>query len=228
MSGPDMLRTGIYTVADAAALLSVSNYKIRAWIDGWPGTQKAPIIANDLGWIEDKLAFSFANLMELRFISFFVEAGVSLSEIRSIMNEVREQINVPRPFSTNLVFKTDGRRIVAETMRRNGSHTLLDLRSRNYEMLEITYRSLKDNVVYDADGVARAWFPRPSTFPNVVLHPSLSFGRPVLKQNGIPTGAIARTASAEGSTKIAAELFGITLKLAQQAVDFEAQLRKAA
>lgn len=236
MSGPDMLRTGIYTVSDAAALLNVSSQKIRAWIDGWPGTKKPPIISNELGWIESqqafslssRLAFSFANLMELRFVSFFVDAGVSLHEIRTIMGEVREQMKISRPFATNLVFKTDGKRIVAETFHRNGAHTLIDLRSRNYEMIEITYRSLKDGVVYDVDGVARAWFPRPQRFPNVVLHPGMSFGRPIIRPSGIPTEAIADAAVAESSVVVAADLFGISPKLAQQAVDFQLEIRRAA
>ena len=228
MNGSAMLRTGIYTVSDAAALLDVPGYKVRAWIDGWHGTNAPPIIANDLGWVDDKLAFSFANLMELRFISFFTKAGVSLPEIRSIMADVREHLKVARPFASNVVFKTDGHRILAEAVHRNGSHTLLDLRSRNYEMIEVTYRSLKSDVVYDASGIARAWYPRASIAPNVILHPSLSFGRPVLRQSGIPTEAIAQAVRAEGSAKAAAELFGVPLKMAREAAAFEDELRKAA
>lgn len=58
-------------------------------------------------------AFSFANLMELRFIAFFTDAGVSLNEIRMVMDEVRVEIMRPHPFATNLVFKTDGEKVVA-------------------------------------------------------------------------------------------------------------------
>src|SRR5258706_2704423 len=108
MASPDLLRTGIYTVRDAADLIGVPHQKIRAWIAGWPRTVAAPVLENDLGWVDDKFAFSFANLMELRFIAFFESAGVKLRAIRAIMDEVRAELRRTHPFATNIVFKTDG------------------------------------------------------------------------------------------------------------------------
>lgn len=227
MAGPDLLRTGIYTVRDAAALIGVAPQKVRAWITGWPRTVAAPILVNDLGWVDRRLAFSFANLMELRFIAFFEGAGVKLREIRKIMDEARSEIQRPHPFATNVVFKTDGKRIIAEIAHRNGISDLYDLRSRNYEIGVIVYMSLKDGVVYDPMGDAEAWFPRRKLAPNVILHPCLAFGRPVLRDRGIPTEAIADTARAEGSVEAAAELFEIPLNRAREAVSFEEHLRAA-
>ena len=83
----------IYGVREAADLIGVSMQKIRAWIDGWRRHILA-LIDNDLGWVDYRLAFSFANLMELRFVAFFTDAGVTLAEIRSIMDEVRTEIGV--------------------------------------------------------------------------------------------------------------------------------------
>jgi uncharacterized protein (DUF433 family)/DNA-binding transcriptional MerR regulator len=227
MAGPDLLRTGIYTVADAAALIGVSAQKLRAWIAGWPRTVAAPILDNDLGWVDGRLAFSFANLMELRFISFFEGAGVKLREIRNIMDDVRKEIKRPHPFATNVVFKTDGKKIVAEIVHRNGIADLYDLRSKNFEMGIIVYTSLKDGVIYDPKGDAEAWIPRRKIAPNVIIHPRLAFGRPVLKDRGIPTEAIASTARAEGSVEMAAALFEIPLRRAREAVSFEEHLRAA-
>src|SRR5947207_6137222 len=159
IANPDLLRTGIYTVRDAADLIGVSAQKIRAWIAGWPRTVAAPVVENDLGWVDGRFAFSFANLMELRFIAFFEDAGVKLREIRTIMDEVRVELHRPHPFATNVVFKTDGAKIVAEIAHRNGVADLYDLRSRNFEMGVVVYRTLKSGVVYDPKGDAQAWFP---------------------------------------------------------------------
>jgi uncharacterized protein (DUF433 family) len=227
MAGPDLLRTGIYTARDAAALIGVPPQKIRAWITGWPRTVSAPILDNDLGWVNRRLAFSFANLMELRFIAFFEGAGVKLNEIRNIMDEARDAIRRPHPFATNIVFKTDGVKIVAEIAHRNGVPDLLDLRSRNYEMGVIVYKTLKDGVIYDPKGDAEAWVPRRKIAPNIIIHPRLAFGRPVLKDRGIPTEAIANTARAEGSIEAAAAMFEIPLRRAREAVSFEEHLRAA-
>jgi uncharacterized protein (DUF433 family)/DNA-binding transcriptional MerR regulator len=228
MANPDLLRTGIYTVRDAADLIGVSSQKIRAWIAGWPRTVAAPVVDNDLGWVDDRLAFSFANLMELRFIAFFEGAGVKLREIRAIMDEVRAELHRPHPFATNVVFKTDGEKIVAEIAHRNGIADLYDLRSRNFEMSMVVYKTLKTGVVYDPSGNAQAWFPRRKLAPNVIVHPRLAFGRPVLKGSGIPTEAIAKAARAEGSIEAAAILFEIPTSKAEEATSFEEHIRQAA
>jgi uncharacterized protein (DUF433 family) len=126
------------------------------------------------------------------------------------------------------VFGTDGSKIVAEIARKNGIPDLYDLRSRNFEIGAFVYQSLKDGVVYDPDGDARAWFPRQALAPNVIIHPKLAFGRPVLKGSGIPTEAVAGALRAEGSIEAVAAIFEITTKRVREAVAFEADLRKAA
>lgn len=222
------MRTGIYSVSEAAELIGVPPQKIRAWVDGWPGTERAPVISNQLGWVDKQLALSFANLMELRFIAFFAGAGVRINEIRRIMDEVRTALHQHHPFATNVVFKTDGRKVVAESARRNGVKDLYDLRSKNFEIGVVIYKSLKDGVIYDPKGDALAWYPRQKVAPNVIIHPSLAFGRPVLKGRGIPTAAIANTARIEGSIEAAAAIFEISNSRAKEAVEFEERLRRAA
>jgi uncharacterized protein (DUF433 family)/DNA-binding transcriptional MerR regulator len=228
MASPDLLETGIYTVNDAAELIGAPAQKIRAWIDGWPNTKTAPLLQNDLGWIDNRLAFSFANLMEIRFLAFFANAGVKIPEIRAIMDQVRTELRRPHPFATNIVFKTDGRKIVAEIAHRNGISDLLDLRSRNFEMGIIVFDTLKEGVVYDPKGDAKAWFPRRETAPNVIIHPKHSFGRPVLKDSGIPTEALAQAVQVEGSIAAAAALFEISERRVREAVSFENNIRMAA
>ncbi len=228
MKAPALSGSGIYSASEAAALIGVPVQRVRAWVDGWPRTAAPPVIENDLGWVDGRLAFSFANLMELRFIAFFSEASINIREIRTIMDQVRAEIHRPHPFATSVIFKTDGAKIVAEIARRNGIADLYDLRSQNFEMGVIVYRSLKEGIVYDPKGDARAWFPRRMLAPNVIVHPRLAFGRPVLRRQGIPTEAIADAVRAEGSVEAAAELFEIPKKYVQEAVSFEAELRRAA
>lgn len=221
-------RSGIYTVSEAAALINVSRQKVRAWVEGWPRREAAPLIANDLGWVDDRLAFSFANLMELRFIAVFIQAGVKIQNVRAVMDEARREMERPHPFATNRVFRTDGKKIISEIARRNEVLQLYDLKSKNFEIGGIMYHTLKEDVIYDPQGDAQAWFPRRELAPNVVVHPRLAFGRPVLKNNGIPTEAIADAVKAEGSVDTVAILFDISKRRVQEAVTFETHLRKAA
>jgi hypothetical protein len=67
--GLNRLSTGIYTVGEAAYLVGASKRKVRGWVEGY--RKEPPIITNEIGWIDDRVAFSFTSLMEMRFIAFF-------------------------------------------------------------------------------------------------------------------------------------------------------------
>jgi uncharacterized protein (DUF433 family) len=226
MTRLDLLEIGIYTIPDAAELVGAPQTSVRVWVEGHTGKQ-SPIIENQLGRVGDKTAISFANLMELRFIARFVEAGVRLQDIRSIMTEVREALNHRHPFATQTVFKTDGKKIVAQIALRNGVR-IVDLKTRNYEMPTVVMKSLREDVVFDPQGEAIEWRPRPKIAPNVIVHPRISFGRPVLKRSNIPTETIAKAVKVEGSAQFVADIFEIPLRNVKEAVKFEEHLARAA
>jgi uncharacterized protein (DUF433 family) len=227
MAHPDLLEIGIYTIPDAAELVGASQASVRVWVEGHAGKQE-PIINNQLGRVGGKTAVSFANLMELRFIARFVKEGVRLPGIRKIMDEAREMLRHPHPFATKTVFRTDGRKIVADIARRNGLHLVYDLKSKNYEMPTVVMKSLKENVVFDPQGDAMEWTPRPKIAPNVIVHPRIAFGHPVLRRSNIPTETIAKAVKVEGSAQFVADIFDISARHVREAVAFEEHLLRAA
>jgi hypothetical protein len=128
-----LLESGVFSIPEAAFLVGASQEDVRIWVDGKIGRQE-PVIQNELGRVDGKLAISFKNLMEIQFVAFFARAGVSLHEIRAIMDDARRLLNDPHPFATSAVFRTDGKKILAEIAKENGIESLYDLRSKNYEM----------------------------------------------------------------------------------------------
>lgn len=227
MSDLRLIDSGIFTIPIVAELLGVSASMVRVWVDGHQGKQD-PIIENELGRVDGKLAISFKNLMELQFVAFFVRAGVKLPVIRSIMSEARAILNSPHPFATEEVFQTDGRKIVTVIGKKNGIDKIYDLRSKNYELTPIVLPSLKRDVIYDPKGNARVWFPRRASSPNVIIAPAYSFGRPVLRDSKIPTSAISRSYAAEKSYGVVSAIFEISERRVREAVSFETALRAAA
>jgi uncharacterized protein (DUF433 family) len=227
MSDLRLIESGIFTIPVAAELLGVSASMVRVWVDGHSGKQD-PIIENELGRVDGKLAISFKNLMELQFVAFFARAGIKLPVIRSIMSEARTILNNPHPFATNEVFQTDGKRIVTVIGRKNGIDSIFDLKSKNYELAPIILPSLKRDVVYDPRGNARIWFPRRAAFPNVIVAPVYSFGRPILRDSKIPTKTIAKSYAAEKSAEVVSAMFEITKRRVREAVSFEAALHAQA
>jgi hypothetical protein len=87
-AAPDLLEMGIFTIPEVAKLVNAPQAHVRVWVEGHTGKQVA-VIENQLGRVNGKVAVSFTNLMELRFVATFVSAGVGLREIRKIMDEVR-------------------------------------------------------------------------------------------------------------------------------------------
>jgi len=227
MAALNLLESGIYTIPQVAALVEAEERFVRIWVAGHSGKQYA-VIENQLGKVDGKIAVSFTNLMELRFVATFAKAGVSLRAIRAIMQEVRDTLQHPHPFATRTVFKTDGRKIVAEIAQRNGVDNIYDLKSKNFEMHVVVTKSLKGDVEYDPEGDAVCWRPRPKLAPNVILHPKFAFGRPVLKVSRIPTETIAQAVKVERNAKAVGFEFDIPEKQVREAVRFEQHLQQAA
>src|SRR5690606_21213516 len=125
---------------EVARLVAAPQALVRTWIDGRTNRQR-PVIINQLGRMDSTTAISFTNLMELRFVAVFAGAGVKLPAIRAILDEVRDAIDHPHPFATSTVFKTDGKKIVADIARSNGVDVLYDLKSKNYEMPVVVLKS---------------------------------------------------------------------------------------
>jgi uncharacterized protein (DUF433 family) len=223
---PDLLETGIYSLSDAARLLGLPTSTVRVWVNG-RGDRQSPLIDNELGRSGHTYLISFTNLMELRFVQKFVEAGVKLRRIRAVMAQAKDLLNRPHPFATNVVFTTDGKNILARILSDDGREDVLDLKSQNYEMLEVILRSLKPDVIFDAAGEATAWFPRRDTAPNIVVHPRFSFGRPILLESHIPAEAIEQSVKVEG-VDATADLYEVPVEHVQEAVRFQEQLRRAA
>jgi uncharacterized protein (DUF433 family) len=224
----NLIESGIFGVSEAATLVGATERKVRGWVTGYKTSGIGPLIDNEIGWLDGRLAFSFTNLMEIRFVAFFVKAGVKLRYIRAIMQEVKRELDHPHPFATRVVFRTDGRKIVAEIARRNGITDLYDLRSKNFEMRSVVLASLREDVEYDPKGVIRLWRPRPRVAPHVIVHPKFAFGRPILQASRIPTSTLRRAVAAEGSAAAVADFYDLPVKQVQEAVMFERELRMAA
>lgn len=224
---PDLLRAGIFTVQEAADLVGVGGRLARAWVAGQKGKQE-PIIDSQLGLVSGKIAISFTNLMELRFIAAFHREGVRLEEIRRILDEAKAFLDHPHPAATKVFFQTDGQKIFAAIGRKDGDNSLYDLASKNYAMFPIIQNSLKKDVEFDPKGNMVLWYPRKTIAPHVFIDPSISFGRPVLKKSLIPAETLFDAVSAEGSAEAVAELYEVPVAQVREAVRFHENLMQAA
>src|SRR5689334_21702630 len=103
---------GYYTVPEASRLLKIPPKNINRWLGGYryefakKTYEMPPLWQPDLPQYDHHIELSFRDLIELRFIRAFLEAGLGLKTIRYCLEYARECVNDDRPFSTRK-FQTD-------------------------------------------------------------------------------------------------------------------------
>jgi len=225
----EFLGLGFYSVADAARLLRMPRRNIRRWLAGYTYMHRGelhevpPLWTPELPRVDDGLELSFRDLIELRFVHEFTQAGLGLLVIRNCLDYARSVIDSDRPFLSSR-FQTDGRTLYLESVERSEKEeaTLLDLKRKQYAFKRVLEQSFKDLDIEDSE-VAR-WRPFRGK-DSIVIDPERSFGKPIASKFGVPTQALAEAVAAEGSVERVAALYEVSLEAVKDAVKFESELR---
>ncbi|MGU3494166.1 hypothetical protein ACLBXM_08995 [Xanthobacteraceae bacterium A53D] len=220
---------GLYSVKDAAQLLRESPRNVRRWLGGYSYREQGaqvdmpPLWETDVAVDGQQLELSFRDLIELRFVKAFLEAGIGLKAVRNCLAYARECVDSDRPFSSGK-FRTDGKTIFLESLEVSSDSKLLDLKRKQYVFKQVVDRSFKDLDLED-DAVAR-WRPYRGK-ASIVVDPTRSFGQPIASAAGVPTIVLADAVEAEGSAAAVARLFDVTEAVVRDAVLFQRELEAA-
>jgi uncharacterized protein (DUF433 family) len=220
------LGIGYYTVPEASRLLKIAPRNINRWLGGYryevgdETLSMPPLWTPELPSREHHLELSFRDLIELRFVTAFMEAGLGLKTIRTCLDYAKECVSDQRPFSTRK-FRTDGNTIFLESARRTGDAELLDLKKHQFVIRDVIARTFKDLDIED-DAVAR-WRPYRGK-RTIIIDPQRAFGQPIAASSGVPTVALADAAKVEGSIQRVAQLFDVAKSVVRDAINFEKSL----
>lgn len=232
MSSPEVIGIGVYSVPQASRLTRVSPSRIRRWLRGYEyqrGDERrrsSPVWRAQLPQLEGGVALGFLDLMEIRFVDAFIEAGLSLRKIRRAAKLATELVGSDHPFSTRK-FRTDGKRIFAEVEHESrGDKALYDIELNQLGIYDVILPSLLEGVEFDDAGQAARWRPDPSVLPSVVIDPQRQFGQPIVIEGGVQTAVLADAVKAEGSIEAVARWYELPKTAVEQAVRFE--FKKAA
>jgi uncharacterized protein (DUF433 family) len=231
---PNVIGVGSYTAHEAARLLKTTPRNVNRWLGGYSykrsgeARQMPPLWTVQHAAIEDHLEIGFRDLIELRFVKAFLDAGVGLLAIRHCLDYARQCVKDDRPFSTRR-FRTDGRTIFLESIERASEQVteinLLDLKKKQYAFKQIIEQTFKDLDIED-DAVAR-WRPFRGK-KSIVIDPGRAFGQPIASEFGVPTVALADAVEAEGSVEEVARIFDVPVAVVRDAVEFQTDLKRAA
>jgi uncharacterized protein (DUF433 family) len=225
----NLLNAGLYTVPEAARLTRISTGKIRRWLKGYDFKSGERVHHSDAVWqgelrpIENKLALSFRDLLELRFVDAFICAGVSWRTMRRAHAKAREQLATTHPFCSNRIF-TDGRSILLRQGEEDSDEVLINLATDQKEFSRIVETFLKE-LEFSGDDII--WWPL-GRDRQIVLDPRRNFGQPTVTKSGVPSAVLARSVRANSSREIVAKWYEVQLDEVRDAVEFEESLAKAA
>lgn len=220
---------GFYSVAEAARLLRVPARNVNRWLGGYTYTsngeraESPPLWSPELARAKNHIELSFRDLIELRFVKAFTDAGLGLKTIRNCLTRARKRVGDDRPFSTRR-FQTDGRTIFLESLSDNGHTETIDLATLQLVFRNAMEASFKDLDI-EADAIAR-WRPFHGK-GSIVIDPRRAFGQPIAAAYGVTTAALADAALVESSLDRVARLYDVPVELVRDAVDFEAFLMAA-
>jgi uncharacterized protein (DUF433 family) len=229
-----LLGTGIYSVPEASKISGVSAPRIRRWAKGYQykvgsQTKRSPAVWDtDLPPIGGIVSLSFLDLLEVRFIDAFLEAGLGWKKLRFAASAAKELLNTNHPFSTRS-FKTDGRTIFAEIVEARGERKLLDLIRSQYAFNQVISPSLYKGIEFSRSDMPIRWWPM-GTRSQVVIDPARAFGQPIINRDGVPTAVLAQAVEVEGSVERVARWFEVAPSAVRTAMRFEKKLatKKAA
>lgn len=221
------INMGIYTVPEASRLTGVSKERIRRWLRGYRsqlrGKDYPPFWRSQLPPIENKIALGFLDLIEIKFVDAFLNAGVTWA----VIHKVREKANAlysdtDHPFCTKQ-FVTDGRQIFRDLHDETGEDCLVEIATNQAVFAEITKQFLKE-LEFREGTILERWWPL-GRDRNIVVDPRKNFGQPTVVTEGIPTETLARSFKANGSSfEEVARWYEISPKSVKEAVEYELSL----
>ena len=228
-TAPTLINTGLYTVPEAARLTRVSVGKIRRWLKGYRFKSGDSIHHSNAVWqgelrpVENKLALSFRDLLELRFVDAFIRAGVSWRTMRRAHQKAQRELKTTHPFCSNRI-ATDGKNILLRQGEEDSDEVLIDLVNNQREFRRIVQDFLKGLEFSGSDII---WYPLGKQ-RQIVIDPKRNFGQPTVARSGVPSQVLARSVKANASSDLVAKWFEVQPEEIRDAVDFEESLARAA
>jgi hypothetical protein len=232
-----MIGTGIYTPAEAAALLKAPPAEVRRWAFGYSrvrqGERRAyePLIRTALPTLDGQQALTFVELVEMMFIKGFRKAGVSWNTIREAASVAARLYETEHPFAMRQFF-ADPKGVYAALKEADDTESLVQLTGSGQHVIGEVVKPYLGQLEFDPLEVPTRWWPMGKE-GRIVVDPAVSFGRPMVADAGIPTRALAEALEAEQrydperALERVSWLFKVPHRHVQSAARFEEWLKAA-
>ena len=191
-----LMKAGCYSLGEVQSLTAVPVALSRRYIKSYKGQHG--LWGGREQWLSSGYYATFRDLIELRYINAFHEAGVTWRQICRTAEYAGERFGTDFPFS-DIRFKTDGAGVFAAVAGELGAFAQCG----QFAFEEIIGGHLFRPLDYE-DGVPVRWYPLEEwgmsvVGRTVVVDPIYSFGVPVVVGCWIPAETLYSSFMAEGN-----------------------------
>ena len=229
----NLLAVGLYNPAEVSHLLGIPLSTVHRWIEGYSFPlarhfrgKKPPIFSAALPRTDGRLTLTFLDLVQLRVVRAFREAGVPLPRIRTAAEFAGDFFGTSHPLA-HLRLKTEGKGVWSD-IETAAAREVMDLSATGQQAFpEIVADSLAEISYATETGLADRWFAA-GPGGGVVLDPEVAFGAPVVVGANVPTAIIWGQSQTEPDADRLASWFRLDVRQVHDALRFEQRLARAA
>ena len=221
-----VLERELFSEAEAARLLRVPQSTLHWWLDGgtYRGRDYRPVIRLEP---RGERSVTWAEFVEAGLLRQYRRVhGVSLSELRAVIDRLRDEYGTPYPLAHHRPFVGPGRELLLEVQQAAGLDADLCLVAVANGQLVLTAPSetFFERVEW-ADDIAVTWRPHDDPDSPVRMSPDVRFGRPAI--HGISTEVLWEQVEGGAGMDEVAESFGLALADVRWAYSYESSARAA-
>lgn len=216
-----------YGFVEAAHYLRIPLATLRSWVRGrhYPTESGKKFFKPVIELPDPNLpSLSFVNLVEAHVLDAIRrEHNIPLPNVRTALNYVKHQLEVPHPLAEQK-FESDGVSLIVERF----GQLISVSEAGQLAMKEMLAAHLR-RVEHDAAGMATQLYPftrkrQPDEPRIIVIDPSVSFGRPTIFGTGVATAIVAERYKAGESVDELADDYGCKRRDIEEAVRCELAL----
>lgn len=218
----------MYTEAEAARLLRLSQSTLHYWLEGGArrGREYPPIVRQAPKGGHPPV--TWAEFIECGWLRQYRRVdGVPMAELRAFISKLREEHDVPYPLAHYQPWANQGQLVtmsrVQEAVGLAPEYCLVAEVSGQF-VLTAPSAAFVSRVDWE-DGLAAGWKPHEDQSSRVLIRPDVRFGRPAV--GGVSTEALWEQVDAGASVAEVAEDFDLTESDVRWAVSYESGVHAA-
>lgn len=217
-AGIAVLERAVYSEAEAARLLAVSQGTLHYWLEG--GTRRnvtyKPVLRIKATGVRE---VTWGEFVEAGLLREYRQSSIPMPQLRTFISHLRDALGIPYPLAHRRPWVTQGAGLLYHAQAEAGLDPEFWLVSTGQGLLTPAGSDFVERITWNDEHVVGRYRPHDDRRSPVVLDPSMRFGRPSIR--GISTMAVYEQAEDGAEVAEIADLFGLSAREVRWAVAYE-------